>query len=82
MARFPGSEKTTEGTALFDAPDIVTGLHDRGKYAICVDVGFFNKQTPLGCVFPDLFEESHGSPELGVTGPRSCGWSRPASATT
>jgi hypothetical protein len=34
-------------------------------------VGFFNRQTPLGRVLPDLFAESHWSPELGVTDPRS-----------
>lgn len=30
-------------------------------------VGFFNKQTALGQVLPNLFDESHWSPELGVT---------------
>jgi hypothetical protein len=70
--RFPGSETTTADTAVFDAPDLVTGFRGRGYHAICVGgVGFFNKQSPLGNVFPALFDESHWSPELGVTDPCS-----------
>ena len=70
--RFPGSETTAEPTAVFDAPDIVTGLRQTGYHTACVGgVGFFNKQTPLGRVLPGLFDESHWSPELGVTDPRS-----------
>jgi arylsulfatase A-like enzyme len=70
--RFPGSETTTAETAVFDAPDLVTGLRRAGYYTICVGgVGFFNKLTPLGRALPGLFDESHWSPELGVTSPRS-----------
>jgi hypothetical protein len=70
--KFPGSETTTPETGVFDAPDIVTGLRHDGYRTICVGgVGFFNKQSPLGCVLPGLFDESHWSPELGVTDPRS-----------
>jgi hypothetical protein len=71
-ARFAGSETTTEATCVFDAPDIVSGLAGRGYHTVCIGgVGFFNRQTPLGCVLPGLFAESHWSPELGVTEPRS-----------
>jgi hypothetical protein len=70
--RFPGSETIAGGTAVFDAPDLVTGFRRRGYYSICVGgVGFFNKLSPLGAVFPSLFDESHWSPELGVTDPDS-----------
>jgi Sulfatase len=70
--KFPGSETTTPETAVFDSPDIVTGLRGRGYRTICVGgVGFFNKQSPLGCVLSKLFDESHWSPELSVTDPRS-----------
>lgn len=70
--RFPGSETTTDDTAVFDAPDLVSGFRGAGYHTVCVGgVGFFNKQTPLGRVLPDLFDESHWSPELGVTDPRS-----------
>jgi len=69
---FPGSETTGSRTAVFDAPNIVEGLASRGYHTICIGgVGFFNKLTPLGCVLPDLFIESHWRPELGVTEPRS-----------
>jgi hypothetical protein len=70
--RFPGSETTTETTYVFDAPDIVTGLRDQGYRTICIGgVGFFNKQSPLGYVLPNLFDESYWTPELGVTDPHS-----------
>lgn len=69
---FPGSETTAPETAVFDAPDLVAGFRGRGYHTICVGgVGFFNKGSPLGRVFPGLFDESHWSPELGVTDPRS-----------
>lgn len=71
-ARFAGSETIGPGTAVFDAPDIVSGFQSRGYHTICIGgVGFFNRQTPLGHVLPDLFAESVWSPELGVTDPRS-----------
>jgi hypothetical protein len=71
-ARFAGSETTTDHTAAFDAPDVVTGLAQRGYHTVCIGgVGFFNKLTPLGSVLPNLFAESHWSPALGVTDPRS-----------
>lgn len=70
--RFPGAETVTEQTCVFDAPDLVTGLAGRGYHTACVGgVGFFNKLSPLGAVLPGLFAESHWSPELGVTDPRS-----------
>jgi hypothetical protein len=70
--RFPGSETTTDATAVFDAPDVVAGFRSRGYHTICVGgVGFFNKLTPLGRALPGLFDESHWSAQLGVTDPRS-----------
>lgn len=70
--RFPGSETTTPETAVFDAPNLVHGLQERGYWTICIGgVGFFNLQTPLGCVLPGYFQEQHWSPALGVTDPHS-----------
>jgi hypothetical protein len=67
-AQFPGSATTGSGTCVFDAPDIVTGLAQRGYHTICVGgVGFFNKASPLGSVLPALFAESHWSEALGVS---------------
>ncbi len=71
-ARFAGSETTGDDTYAFDAPDLVTGLAQAGYHTICIGgVGFFNRQTPLSCVLPDLFAESHWSPALGVADQRS-----------
>ena len=70
--KFPGSETIDARTCVFDAPDIVTGIGNRGYHTACVGgVGFFNKLSPLGSVLPNLFAESHWSSELGVTNPRS-----------
>ena len=71
-ARFPGSETTADQTCIFDAPDIVQGLANHGYHTVCIGgVGFFNKQSPLGSVLPNLFHESHWRPEFGVTNPAS-----------
>jgi hypothetical protein len=70
--RFSGSETTGPRTCVLDGPDIVRGLAARGYHTICIGgVGFFNKQNDLGRVLPSLFDESHWSPALGVTDPRS-----------
>jgi hypothetical protein len=70
--RFAGSQTTTKDTLVFDTADIVSGLAGYGYHTICIGgVGFFNKQTPLGSVLPNLFSESHWSPRLGVTNPSS-----------
>jgi hypothetical protein len=67
-ARFPGSETTTAGTWVFDAPDLPAGLAKAGYHTVCVGgVGFFNKESPLGSALPGLFAESHWAPEFGVT---------------
>lgn len=72
-AAFAGSETTAPETCVFDSPDIVTGLRvEHGYHTLCIGgVGFFNRQTALGRVLPDLFEEAHWSRELGVTDPHS-----------
>lgn len=71
-ARFRGSETTSRGTCVLDAPDLPSGLAARGYHTVCVGgVGFFNKQNALGSVLPGLFAESHWSPATGVSDPRS-----------
>lgn len=67
-ASFAGSETTLSGTWTTQEATIVEGLEKEGYHTLCIGgVGFFNKQNKLGCVLPDLFMESHWSPELGVT---------------
>ena len=69
---FPGSETTGPKTCVFDAPDIVDGLRQRGYFTLCVGgVGFFNGLTPLGRVLPDFFDEAEWRREFGVTDPLS-----------
>ena len=66
--KFEGSSTTTENTYVFNSDNIVSGLADIGYKTVCIGgVGFFNKQTPLSNVFPNLFQESYWSRELGVT---------------
>lgn len=85
---FDGSETTGPGTFVFDEPEWVSALHAQNYHSTCIGgVGFFNKQTALSRVFPELFDESHWSPEMSVTGPDSTAlqfhlareilWSRP-----
>ncbi len=70
--RFAGSETTGKNTCCLDAPDIVSGLEERGYRSFCVGgVGFFNRLTKLGCVLPDMFQERYWCPEFGVTDPDS-----------
>ncbi|MDD9965534.1 MAG: STM4013/SEN3800 family hydrolase [Myxococcales bacterium] len=70
--RFEGSETIDDNTCVLDGANLVEALSLRGYHTACVGgVGFFNKRTPLGCVLPNLFAESHWSVELGVTNPRS-----------
>ncbi len=70
--RFAGSESVGPGTWVCDAPDIVHGLAAAGYHTVCIGgTGFFNRRNALGSVLPDLFAESHWSPRLGVTDPRS-----------
>jgi len=72
--RFAGSETTGNKTYVFDDPDFVTALGREGYHRACIGgVGFFNKQTAISRVFPALFDESHWSPDLGVTHPDSTG---------
>ncbi len=69
---FPGSETTGPETCVFDAPNIVAGLAERGYCTICVGgVGFFNPHSQLGRVLPALFAERYWQPEFGVTDPAS-----------
>lgn len=71
-ARFPGSETTGDGTWVFDAADLPSGLAAAGYHTVCIGgVGFFNKRTPLGSALPALFAESHWEPSFGVTDPAS-----------
>lgn len=69
---FPGAETIGSETIVLDGPDIVTGFRAANYRTICIGgVGFFNKESQLGSVFPKLFEESFWDRSLGVTEMRS-----------
>lgn len=69
---FAGSESVVESTYVFKEANIVAGFKSIGYKTLCIGgVGFFNKKTPLSCVFPDLFEESYWDESFGVTNPQS-----------
>lgn len=71
-AAFGGSESTGERTFVFPESTLVEGLRSAGYHTVCIGgVGFFNQQTALGSVLPDLFDDAHWSPDLGVTEPLS-----------
>ena len=71
-AEFKGSESTTDQTYCFEEADLVTALSNIGYRTACIGgVGFFNKQTAVSRVLPNLFQESFWSTELGVTNPQS-----------
>ncbi|HEY6227166.1 MAG TPA: STM4013/SEN3800 family hydrolase [Verrucomicrobiae bacterium] len=70
--RFAGSETIGPRTKIFEAGSIVAGLRGEGYRTICIGgVGFFNEQTALSQVFPNMFCEAHWKISFGVTDPNS-----------
>ncbi|ATQ76689.1 metalloenzyme domain-containing protein [Massilia violaceinigra] len=64
---FRGSETTSAHTHEFAQESVPAGLAGAGYRTICIGgVGFFNKETALGCVLPGMFQESHWKRSLGV----------------
>lgn len=67
--QFSGSESTGPGTWVTGEANIVQGLAQAGYHTLCIGgVGFFDKSSALRRVLPELFQESHWFPEMGVTG--------------
>lgn len=67
-SQFMGSETTAASTFVFEADNLVHGLHSVEYKTVCIGgVGFFNKQTALSRVFPAMFEESYWEEKFGVT---------------
>ena len=65
---FQGSESTTAKTFTFEENDFITALRHRDYATACIGgVGFFNKKNKISQEFPNLFEESFWSEEMGVT---------------
>ncbi len=69
---FGGSTTIVPETCVLKGASIPAGLADCGYHTLCIGgVGFFNRLNPLGNVLPNLFQEKHWSPHLGVTDPNS-----------
>jgi hypothetical protein len=71
-ARFEGSSSIGEKTFVYDTPDLVSGLAQRGYHTVCIGgVDFFSNQSALSSVLPGFFQESHWSQETGLFNPDS-----------
>lgn len=67
-SRFGGSETTGANTFVYPESSLPLALSRLGYRTICIGgVGFFNQQTELGSVFPNMFQTAEWSPEFGVT---------------
>lgn len=65
--RFAGSKTLGPGTLRLEGPDLVTALREAGYFTLCIGgTTFFNPASPLGCVLPELFDESHWTKQMGV----------------
>jgi len=71
-SKFYGSKSTTINTFTFDESNLISALAERGYSTVCIGgVGFFNKQTDISSIFPEMFQYSEWSEKFGVTDPRS-----------
>ena len=56
-SQFHGSESTDTNTYTFTEDTLVTALANEGYKTVCIGgVGFFNKQTAISRVFPNMFQ--------------------------
>jgi hypothetical protein len=63
--RPPAFKTVAPQTFVFDAPNLLRGLAEHGYRSICIGgVTYFSRETPLGSVLPDLFDEDHWRPEF------------------
>ncbi|WP_299535345.1 STM4013/SEN3800 family hydrolase [uncultured Streptomyces sp.] len=52
-------------TFVFEAPSLLQGLAQYGYRSVCIGgVTYFSRETPLGSVLPDMFDEDHWRPEF------------------
>jgi hypothetical protein len=63
--RPPAFKKVPAQTFVFDAPNLLTGLGRHGYRTVCIGgVTYFSRETPLGGVLPDMFDEDYWRPEF------------------
>ncbi len=63
----PTAGKTIHAkTYVIEGANLVSGLADMGYRSVCIGgVEYFSSRTPLGSVFPNMFQHSYWSPEFG-----------------
>ncbi|MGV9878428.1 STM4013/SEN3800 family hydrolase [Streptomyces sp. NPDC003006] len=63
--RPPAVKAVSPQTFVFDAPNLLVGLRQHGYRTVCIGgVTYFSRETPLGGVLPDMFDEDHWRPEF------------------
>ncbi|MFE5915568.1 STM4013/SEN3800 family hydrolase [Streptomyces sp. NPDC056468] len=63
--RPPAFKTVDDGTFVFDAPNLLAGLAQHGYRTACIGgVTYFSRETPLGSVLPDMFQEAHWRTEF------------------
>lgn len=63
--RPPALKTVDPRTFVFDAPNLLTGLGQYGYRTVCVGgVTYFSRETPLGCVLPNMFDVDHWRAEF------------------
>ncbi|MFD3481927.1 sulfatase-like hydrolase/transferase [Streptomyces sp. NPDC058665] len=59
-------------TFVFEAPSLLAGLGRNGYRTVCIGgVTYFSRETPLGSVLPDMFDEDYWRPEFSSPEPDS-----------
>lgn len=63
--RPPAFKTVPPQTFVFDASNLLAGLAQHDYRSVCIGgVTYFSRETPLGSVLPDLFDEDHWRPEF------------------
>jgi hypothetical protein len=63
--RPPAFKTVDASTFVFEAPNLLTGLARHSYRTVCIGgVTYFSRETPLGSVLPDMFDEDHWRPEF------------------
>ncbi|MFI2616669.1 STM4013/SEN3800 family hydrolase [Streptomyces sp. NPDC018584] len=63
--RPPAFKPVPKETFVFEAPSLLKGLGQHGYRTVCVGgVTYFSRETPLGSVLPDMFDEDHWRQEF------------------
>ncbi|MFD9812531.1 STM4013/SEN3800 family hydrolase [Streptomyces sp. NPDC059080] len=70
--RPPAFKSVRPPTFVLDAPSLPAGLAQHGYRSVCIGgVTYFSRETPLGNVLPDMFDEDHWQPAFGTAEPDS-----------